>query len=324
MSPESSQSFRVAFIALRLAFRLEIDGARMARLTDPVRALRKEVFSKDWPLDEEIREIATSLPSHGFLANPSSQYLYIYLTRFVKVLAEEHFGGPFHDLSILDWGCGKGHVSKLIRDLGPRCLDSCDLLSEGGDSTFGQEVPIIKQFIIPVEPLRHEYVLPYPSSSFDVILSVGVLEHVANERASLAEITRVLKPRGLFFCFFLPTKLSWTQQVSRWRGVNYHDRLYTGGRIREMLSGVGLELLDIWYRQLFPKNSVTYPNFRLFERIDQFITENTPLRYFATNIEFVSVKPYPGTEKSVAVARAKSDVHAPAKASKTLSSRTAP
>jgi len=52
-----------------------------------------------------------------------------------------------------------------------------------------------------------------------------------------------------------------------------------------------LELLDTWYRQLLPKNSVRYPNFRLFERLDQFTTEHTPLRYFATNIEFVSAKP---------------------------------
>jgi len=52
-----------------------------------------------------------------------------------------------------------------------------------------------------------------------------------------------------------------------------------------------MELVDLWYRQLLPKNSVHYPNFRLFEKMDQFATENTPLRYFATNVEFVSVKP---------------------------------
>src|ERR1022692_4090848 len=110
-----------------------------------------------------------------------------WMTRFVKALAERHFSRPFCDLSILDWGCGKGHVSKLIRDLGPKHLDSCDLLSDSGDSTFGQEAPIIKRFSIPVMPLQHEYVLPYDSASFDALLSVGVLEHVANERASLAE-----------------------------------------------------------------------------------------------------------------------------------------
>lgn len=166
-------------------------------------------------------------------------------------------------------------------------------MAERGDSAFGQDVPLIKEFGIQVTPLEHEYILPYGSSTFDVLLSVGVLEHVPNDQASLAEITRVLRPGGLFFCFFLPTRLSWTQQICRWRGEDYHDRLYTEGRVAGLLKGAGLNLLDIWYRQLFPKNSVHYPDFRLFEQIDQFITENTNLRYFATNIEFVSVKPSP-------------------------------
>ncbi|SRR5258708_488431 len=263
----------------------------MANVNDPVRSLRRQIFSTPWPLDEEIRATAATLPSHSFLANPSGQYLYVYLTRFVKALSEKHFGGAFSDLSVLDWGCGKGHVSKLIRDLGPKQLESCDILSERDDSAFGQEVPLIKRFGIKVRPLEHEFVLPYDSASFDVLLSVGVLEHVPNDEASLAEIVRVLKPGGLFFCFFLPTKLSWTQQICRWMGDNYHDRLYTEERVKNLLSGSGLLLLDMWYRQLLPKNSAHYPDFRLFERIDQFVTENTKLRYFATNIEFVSVKP---------------------------------
>ncbi len=256
-----------------------------------VRLLRAEVFSKRWPLDEEIREVAATLPSHSFLANPAGQYAYIYLTRFVQALSEQHFACSFSDLSVLDWGCGKGHVSKLIRDLGPNYLGSCDILSDKEDSAFGQDVPIIKRFGIQVRPLDHEYVLPYEDKTFDVFLSVAVLEHVRDDRASLTEISRVLKPGGLFFCFFLPTKLSWTQQIARWLGDNYHDRLYSENRVKELLGSVGLDLLDLWYRQLLPKNSVHYPNFRLFERMDQFMTGSTPLRYFATNLEFVSVKP---------------------------------
>jgi hypothetical protein len=57
-----------------------------------------------------------------------------------------------------------------------------------------------------------------------------------------------------------------------------------------MLPPAGFELLDVWFRQLLPKNTIRYPKFRLFEAIDQVITENTPLRRFATNIEFVCVK----------------------------------
>jgi len=264
---------------------------RPAKRNDSIRLLRMNSFAKDWPLDEEIREIASTTVSHHFLANPSAQYSYIYLTRFVKELAEKHFDIPFAQLNVLDWGCGKGHVSKLLRDLGPKHVASCDLLSGGDDSTFGQEVPIIRRFNIQVEPLEHEYILPYHSATFDVLLSVGVLEHVSNESASLAEIVRVLKPGALFFCFFLPTRFSWTQQVARWTGDTYHNRLYTERHVRGMLSAVGLEPLHFWYRQLLPKNSVHYPKFRLFEKLDQFMTENTPLRYFATNLEFVSLKP---------------------------------
>jgi len=262
----------------------------MSLLDQSVRSLRSQLFSKAWPLDQELLQIASSSPLHEFLANPSGQYGYIYLTQLVRALSEKHFSRPFRDLSVMDWGCGKGHVSKLIRDLGPRRLNSCDLLRGGGDSSFGQETPIIRRFNIDVTPLEHEYLLPYESATFDVLLSVGVLEHVSNEKGSLTEIARVLKPGGLFFCFFLPTRFSWTQRVARARGENYHDRLYSPKRVREMLSAVGLEALDIWYRQLLPKNSIHYPNFRFFERLDLFATESTPLRYLATNIEFVGCK----------------------------------
>jgi SAM-dependent methyltransferase len=262
----------------------------MSGVRDSVRLLRARVFAEDWPLDEEIRDIARSVPSHRFLVNPSGQYSYVYLMRFVKEMSEKHFDVPFAQLDVLDWGCGKGHVSKLLRDLGPRHVESCDVLSGGNDSTFGQEVPIIRKFKIPVTPLTHEYILPYDSANFDVVLSVGVLEHVSNEPASLAEIARVLKPGALFFCFFLPTRFSWTQQVSRWSGDTYHNRLYTERHVREMLRAVGLELMNCWYRQLLPKNSIHYPKFRFFEKLDQLMTENTPLRYLATNLEFVSFK----------------------------------
>jgi len=51
-----------------------------------------------------------------------------------------------------------------------------------------------------------------------------------------------------------------------------------------------MDLIDLWYRQIFPKNSIHYPSFRFFEKVDQFVTFHTPLRIFATSIEFVASK----------------------------------
>jgi SAM-dependent methyltransferase len=253
--------------------------------------IRKDILSRSWPLDDEITSTAATIDSHRFLQNPAGQYAYIYLTQYLKAVSEKHFGVPFDQIDILDWGCGKGHVSKLLGDLGPRRLESCDIERQSDDSAFGQEAPILKRFQIPVTPLLHTSDLPYADATFDVIVSFGVLEHVANDAASIAEITRILKPGGLFFCFYLPTKYSWTQKIAHMRGNDYHDRLYTRASIDALTQPVKLEVCDVWYRQVFPKNTVAYPAFRVFEQIDQLLTRYTPLRYIATNIEFVAMKP---------------------------------
>jgi hypothetical protein len=58
-----------------------------------------------------------------------------------------------------------------------------------------------------------------------------------------------------------------------------------------MLARAGFHVLDIWHRQLFLKNSVRYPFYRFFEALDQGLVQYTPLKYFATNIEFVAMLP---------------------------------
>jgi hypothetical protein len=59
----------------------------MSDANDSVRVSPTKVFSEHRLFDEEIREMASTLPSHRFLAKPSGQYPYVYLTRFVKALS---------------------------------------------------------------------------------------------------------------------------------------------------------------------------------------------------------------------------------------------
>lgn len=250
---------------------------------------RSQFISQSIGVNEDLRAIVKNNSSHYFLYNKAGQTAYVYLTAFVKKYCEEYFKKPFSEIKILDWGSGKGHVTFLLKQLNAN-VDSCDVIDDSDDSAFGQSTPIISSQNIQVTPLKHGYILPYKDQSYDVVLSFGVLEHVPNDMESLKEINRILKPKGLLFCFFLPYYLSWTQRVSHLRGNYYHDRLYKKSQTTKMLNDTNFELTDMWHRQLFPKNSVNYPNYQFFEKLDLFLCNHTFLKYFATNIEFVAVK----------------------------------
>lgn len=50
--------------------------------------------------------------------------------------------------------------------------------------------------------------LPFPSGSFDLVLSGGLLEHFPEPEAVLAEMVRILRPGGTFYADVVPRKFS--------------------------------------------------------------------------------------------------------------------
>ena len=259
-------------------------------MTVDTKKFRRDIFSSNLPHNYELDELIANFPSHDFLKNETSQNVYNYLSKYVVGYSEMYFGKRIGDLNILDWGCGKGHVTYLMTQYGASSILSCDIKLNKSDSSFGQDVPIIEKLNIKVDPLLHPSLLPYNDNQFDIVLSFGVLEHVPNDNDSMNELNRVLKTDGLLFVFNLPYTLSWTQFISHIRGNNYHDRLYSKERIHSLTKESGFQIQDYWFRQLFPKNTINYPKFRLIEKVDQFITEHTFLKYFSTSIEFVARK----------------------------------
>ena len=255
------------------------------------RAVRKKTFGAPLAYDANLAALTGDEPTHGFLRRPAGQFVYLYLTRFVERLLVEATAKQAAAIRVLDWGCGKGHVSHLLRERG---LDvtSCDVRSEAADSSFGaQPTPLLVHAPIRVVPLDHAWVLPFEDAAFDAVMSFGVLEHVPFEFRSLREIWRVLVPGGLFVCTHVPSFFSWTQRLAHLRGNFYHDRLYTMNLIKALLAAADFELVDAWQRQLLPKNAFSPPGYSALERVDLFLTEHTPLKALATNLEFVARKP---------------------------------
>jgi SAM-dependent methyltransferase len=247
-------------------------------MIDP-RARRRVLASPTRP-DPVLLEVAARYPTHAFLAG-AAQGCYQRQVQLLAALFAARGRSPAQ-VRVLDWGAGKGHVSYLLRQQGFDVV-SCDVRSEEGDSAFHQEAPLLREQRLDVVPLDHPWQLPFASGQFDLVVSFGVLEHVPHERESLREIARVLKPGGLFFFCFLPYWLSWTQRLAHLMGDRYHPRLYDVRGVRSMLADAGLKPAEVWHAQLLPKNPLPYSP--AIERLDRLLTDWTPLKYLATNLE---------------------------------------
>ena len=242
------------------------------------------LLSTSTELDDYLVGVAARETSHGFLGG-ATQGCYRRLIDLLTSIYEQQQLSTAQ-VKVLDWGAGKGHISYLLRKAGFQ-VTSCDLRSGADDSSFSQHTPILAEQGIMVQPLERECDLPFDSGSFDLVVSFGVLEHVSDDLGSLKEIRRVLKPGGLFFFCFLPYWLSWTQRLAHLRGNYYHPVLYSKADVRRLADEAGFDLDCVWHGQLFPKNALPHSN--LLERTDRFLTNWTPLKYLATNLEGVMV-----------------------------------
>jgi len=106
------------------------------------------------------------------------------------------------DLKILDIGCGMGSVSALLSRWGT--VYSVDPSAEA--------IKFCRQ-----KGLQHLYQntaesLPFNDGFFDVVIALDVLEHVKDDQQAVDEISRVLKPQGVFICFVPAFMFLWSEQ----------------------------------------------------------------------------------------------------------------
>jgi ubiquinone/menaquinone biosynthesis C-methylase UbiE len=102
--------------------------------------------------------------------------------------------------------------------------------------------------------------LPFDDNEFDVVFSIGVLEHVretgGDDILNLKETNRVLKPSGSFICCHLPNKYSLVEFAARHLNARFFHRfLYTNAGIKKICPAAGFIPLYIRRYGFLPRNS---------------------------------------------------------------------
>lgn len=226
----------------------------------------------------------------------ASQYLPPYKT-VIRYLS------PSSDVHVLDWGCGDGHFSFFLLQLG-FTVSAYSFAQIGKISSLLESS---KRFSFHHCESGEPILLPYQNKTFDVVFSMGVLEHVqeyhGNELASLKEMYRILKPGGKVFIFHLPNQSSWIEMTNRvcvkmklFKKYT-HNFIYTKKQVEELASLAGFSLLEQGYYNLFPRNllrecpKIIGNNIyviRLFNVLEKIFS--IPLKIFSQNHFFILEK----------------------------------
>lgn len=196
---------------------------------------------------------------------------------------------------ILDWGCGHGQIADRLRRRG------IDVTAHDYDPTLAEPVvrPLERYPEIPVHLSPDPVRLPFDDGRFDSVLSLGVLEHVAQPEDSLRELARVLVPGGRLYVYKLPNERSYLEWIARRAGLYYHgslpdDRLYTLDGARRILEDAGYVVDEIRLANMLP---LTVPG-QAVERFggalwgaNRALARVPVLNGLATNVEAVARRP---------------------------------
>jgi SAM-dependent methyltransferase len=201
---------------------------------------------------------------------------------------------------VLDVGCGVGMYMRAFASFTP-CAFGVEIEGERARQALAHGS-------VAQSPAE---ALPFADDTFDLVLSHEVIEHVADDRASVAEMLRVLKPGGRL-ALFCPNRLyPFETHGHYWRGryrfgntplVNYlpdrlrnrlapHVRAYTVRGLRALFTDLPVSIVE--HTQIYPGYDNVVARRAALGRVLRWATyrlEETPLRVFGLSHFLVAEK----------------------------------
>jgi ubiquinone/menaquinone biosynthesis C-methylase UbiE len=127
-------------------------------------------------------------------------------------LFQELMGPKFKGRRCLEVGCGRGSISAYFSDAGFDCtlLDLSSAVIETAKSIFEHHGLKAKYDV------GDALALPYADRSFDVTVSIGLLEHFEDFERVISEQVRVLDKDGIFLGYVVPELPDNVQKDFHW------------------------------------------------------------------------------------------------------------
>lgn len=188
-----------------------------------------------------VREFLSRDARFASAAQISSTYDGIY-TRRSQVWEDQgrtlQFISYFSDLAascstgrLLEIGCGEGYLLAQLRAAEKVAVDiSAEALSKAGPRTGADcSVALAER-------------LPFATASFDIVVSVGVMEHFLDDLQASAEICRVLKPSGWYLAL-----IHVTQSYGQKAGQKLREYIYPSFRPLALVRWLGSKV----YRPIY-------------------------------------------------------------------------
>jgi SAM-dependent methyltransferase len=144
---------------------------------------------------------------------------------------------PFpRDARVLDVGCGSAWLARHFT-----CYTGVDASPEAADAAAEKGRRIVLADVD--EPL------PFDDAAFDGVVLKDVLEHVVDPAAVVAEVRRVLRPRGVVFAS--------SPDAQRWVWDDYtHRRPFTRKSFRLLFRDAGFDVDIVSYESVLPGTSI--------------------------------------------------------------------
>lgn len=147
--------------------------------------------------------------NHWIKGYPKNQIQFAFRNHW-EVFSRILYGRPHKD--ILEVGAGRGSLSSYFADSGSSCvlLDTSESILKTARTIFqgnGHDASFV---------LANALQMPFKDNSFDVVVSIGLLEHFEDIQLPISEQIRVLRSGGTFLGYIVPERPDNIQRYFNW------------------------------------------------------------------------------------------------------------